>query len=77
MRAPEARAKILGILCRRAVFLAIWNKKLLKLWTFLLGRGGAGAPSAPPLATGLWKKVNGQWRINADCWNFDHPEPYC
>ena len=42
------------IFCRRAVFLCIWKKRLLKLWTFLLGwGGGAGAPSAPPLATGL------------------------
>ena len=31
------------------MFLCIWKKRLLKLWTFLLGwGGGAGAPSTPP-----------------------------
>ena len=23
----------------------------------------------------MWRKINGQWKIQADCWNFDHPEP--
>ena len=54
MRAPEAGAKNFRIFWRRAVFLCIWKERLLKMWTFLLGwGGGAGAPSAPPLATGL------------------------
>ena len=48
MRAPEARAKIFGIFCRRAVFLCIWKQRLPKMWNFLLGWGVLEHPQHPP-----------------------------